>query len=47
MGLEDYDASALLSSSLTGAGSFSVSPTFAAPPGEPSSVKKSALICRY
>jgi hypothetical protein len=44
---KSYEASALLSSSLTGTGSFSVSPTFDAPPGEPSSVKKSALICRY
>ena len=31
--------------SLTTCGSFSVMPTLAAPPGDPSSSKKSALIC--
>src|SRR6185312_8713441 len=33
--------------SLTTCGSFSVIPTLAAPPGDPSSTKKSALICVY
>ena len=46
-GVRRQSSSPLGGRSLTTCGSFSVSPTLEAPPGEPSSAKKSALIAVY